>query len=389
MAIPRSQNDIILSGGHSGKTIGDAGCTFYAHCNMLIRAGIWNPEKDGNITKFVEYCRSQGMFDVAEANGMFDFVHISDYFSEAKVVQADVKNGNQDYSTITELKKFAKEAYSRGDYVIAYMQTKPGDKMSGHAIFIDKVSSDGSLSIMDSSSQGQVLGAKDSVFENIMSEYGGENSSIVYAMMEYQVQGSDSRETKPLWERFIKGIDTDDGSGRSGKQKTTKKEQQEIDQMHNEFEEIDWKPTELMLNQRNMDMNWYINGLSNQEKARVEALKESIEGDKFDFIEFFQQAIIFIGLILAIYGVFLILADLLDLVNPYLSLSMVSLLTFGKYHVRDKDMRKDNYDRKKYVTRFHYYCYCIFIIALGIMFATGTIQKFIFTLINWIGSLFG
>lgn len=392
VAVPKSMNTITMEGVMAGKTLGSSGCTYFAHCAMLTRAGVWDTKSDGVITNFYKYCENKGMNKESDYNGMFYWQGIQKYFPDVEVITATVKQ--RPYAKVTELEQFAKDAYNRGDFVVAYLQTQASDPNSGHAIFIEGIKEDGTVRVFDNSSEGDVLGGKDTVFYDIMNEMGGREAPIVYAMFEYSVAGVDSRNTNPLTDRFAGSLDADKGVFKEGEHKETKdknsKEEKEKSSLKEEFDSIGWQASELLLLQHDMDMTWYRDQLSQKEKTNIENLKENIKADSFDIEKFFKQATVMFGLMLCVYGLLLIVAQVLDMVNPFMNVSLVRTVTFGKFNIRPSyDHSKDNGDRRKHISVFKYYVYVAFIMGLGMMIATGRIQEMVFHIIDIIQNFIG
>lgn len=394
VAVPRSMNSVEMEGVMAKKTLGSSGCTYFAHLAMLIRAGVWDTKKDGVITDFYNLCMQKGMNKEEDFDGMFYWQGMNKYFPKVDIVKANLTN--PPYNKVSELENFVKEAYDRGDFVVAYLQTITGNPDSGHAIFLEEVNSDGSLYVFDSSSPGSVLGATDTVFEGIMNDMGGRDSAIVYAMFEYSVEGVDSRDTIPLTERFAGSLDADKGvlkdeKDRKNKEgKSTEEANKEKEQLKTEYDSIDWRPSALLLSQHNMDMTWFQDKLSMQEKINMENLKQNIEADSFDFVKFVKQATVMAGLMLCVYGLLLIVAQVMDMVNPFLNISLVRTFTFGRFTIQPKgDSSKDNANRRRYISVFKYYVYVALMMGLGMAVATGRVQELVYTLIDLIKQFIG
>lgn len=394
VAVPRSMNSVSMEGVMANKTLGSAGCTYFAHLAMLMRAGVWDPKKDGVITDFYNHCIQKGMNKEEGFDGMFYWRGMNKYFPKVEIVTATLKS--PPYNKVSDLENFVKEAYDRGDFVVAYLQTVTGDPNSGHAIFLEGVNSDGTLYVFDNSSPGSTLGATDTVFEGIMNDMGGRDSPIVYAMLEYSVEGVDSRDTIPLTERFAGSLDADKGVFKDEKDRKDKdgKSKEEADkekeQLKSEYDAIDWRPSALLLSQHDMDMTWFQDKLSMKEKMNIENLKQNIEADSFDFAKFAKQTTVMAGLMLCVYGILLIVAQLLDMVNPFLNISLVRTFTFGRFTIKPKgDYSKDNANRRRYISVFKYYVYVAFIMGLGMAVATGRVQELIYHVIDLINQFIG
>lgn len=131
-----------------------------------------------------------------------------------------------------------------------------------------------------------------------------------------------------------------------------------------------------------MSMDWYTKELSDAENKRVEAIQEDIKRDQFDPLEFSKKGLVFLGLILCIYSGAMIVADCIDLVNPLSDESLLTLITFKKYRIADKETIKEG--GKKYRSRGHVYVYILFIMAVGIGLASGQLQRIAMQLLNLI-----
>ena len=389
MAIPRSQITTMLPTEEGERSVGAGGCTFYSHLAMLMRAGIWNPREDGTIVDFVNDCKAKGM-PIEKNDGMFPWSEITTYYPNVHLVSAVTTQNSTEWKTVTDLEQFCQRAYGRGDYVVAYLVTGLSSgtgTVSGHAIFIDSVKSDGSISVIDSSSPTDDITNKDGVFGEVLEGNGGKSAPVVAYMFEYNIEGTDSRKTNTLWERFSGGLDADAGvinkhandNAQSTEDKVKEETQQnEIQQLIDEYDAIDWRPTQLLTNQMDMDLTWYQNELTQKEKEKLEDIHTNIKADEFNLSEFLQKAILFFGLVLCIYGSFLIVASLFDMAVPFFDLSLVTILTFGKFHIRTKDIKDEEHvNRKKFISRFMFFMYCGFLIGLGMLIASGRLQEWV------------
>lgn len=381
MAVPASQNSILIPRSEGNLPIGSVGCTWYATLAMLIKADVWSPQNDGNITKFVQKCKDEGMFAGGICN-VFDADNVSKYFPSVKLISKELlQSGGK---TIAELSEKVKEAKNRGDFVVAWLRIGP-DLAGGHAIFIDDVNEDGTLSVLDSCSAGDDLFSETSAFSSAFASCGVREkmqAPLVYGYFEYAVDGVDSRDVMPLWKRFGGTLTDDKGSNASKSRRESSEQRRQRAQLKAELDLIDWKPLNMKVSQISMSMDWYTKELSDAENKRVEAIQEDIKRDQFDPLEFSKKGLVFLGLILCIYSGAMIVADCIDLVNPLSDESLLTLITFKKYRIADKETIKEG--DKKYRSRGHVYVYILFIMAVGIGLASGQLQRIAMQLLNLI-----
>ena len=313
---------------------------------------------------------------------VFDADNVSKYFPSVKLISKELlQSGGK---TIAELSEKVKEAKNRGDFVVAWLRIGP-DLAGGHAIFIDDVNEDGTLSVLDSCSAGDDLFSETSAFSSAFASCGVREkmqAPLVYGYFEYAVDGVDSRDVMPLWKRFGGTLTDDKGSNASKSRRESSEQRQQRAQLKAELDLIDWKPLNMKVSQISMSMDWYTKELSDAENKRVEAIQEDIKRDQFDPLEFLKKGLVFLGLILCIYSGAMIVADCIDLVNPLSDESLLTLITFKKYRIADKETIKEG--DKKYRSRGHVYVYILFIMAVGIGLASGQLQRIAMQLLNLI-----
>lgn len=381
IAVPADENTVLLG---DGRTIGTAGCSYFSHCMMLIRAGKWDTQTDGTISDFVKLCKSKGMSQ-SSSDWLFDHTSISDIESSVKIVDAEYLNMSQKYYTVSELADRAKKAFERGDYMVTYMMV---DNEGAHAVFIDSVTEDGKIVLQDCSSFDKYIDGPESMFHDIMASEGGYEAPIVFGIFEYSIEGADSRDTRPLWDRFSGGLDSDEGvflpesERHHDSEDEKKKKEDEKNRMRTEYEAIDWKPTQLLMNQRNFNIEDMASKTTAKERRRMEDIKTNIEEDEPDLKEVISECFVGAGLLLSLEGIFLIVADLIDRYLVLGKTSLVKIFTFGRYRIREGKEDTEG------VSRWTYYIYAMTVIGIGVLLASGFLQVWVLKLYDLIQTFF-
>ena len=118
--------------------------------------------------------------------------------------------------------------------------------------------------------------------------------------------------------------------------------------------------------------------LTTGEKDTIDNVKDSIKIDKKDTIENkIRVSLVFIGLLMLLYVVFLYVAYAFDYANIFVDISLLSVVTFGFLSLKDKSMNSEN---KFYLKKVHRIAIVFFVV--GIILISGSINNWIYRLIR-------
>lgn len=116
---------------------------------------------------------------------------------------------------------------------------------------------------------------------------------------------------------------------------SSEKERQEIMQLVKEYELVGM-PKDFKF-EAEVSLPEY-DSLSRVEKENLAIIKDSINSKKFSLFDRLRQCVSFIGLVTILYGVLLGVAYIFDKVNMVVEISLLSILTWGKYRVWEEDL---------------------------------------------------
>jgi hypothetical protein len=367
-AVPPGQDYIIPNMTVAPYTIGMTGCTYFAHYYMMIRAGLKDPEKDGDIVKFIK--------ELAPQTGMGFFPEstaITTWFPQITCV-ADINDGGK--RSIKELKTVIKEVYDRGNFLVVEVFWKGYNTGTYHCVYVEGLDEEGNIQMVDSSTAGSnPLDPSNTGYSNYLVD---ENSVWAYRTMEYHVEGVDSRETKTLWDRYGDGkmegfssVDLEQNSASDLSEEQLEGMQQYMENYAAYYQHFvgDISTDDLAL----------------VEQQRLAALKADIEADKTE-TDYVGVAISAAGLLMMLYAILLVLAYFNDMAWPFWDGSLVSTLTFGKIRLSASAYSTvDSYGAGHHfmsTSRFAYTVISIFVV--GIILATGWAWQLMLSIWNGI-----
>lgn len=135
------------------------------------------------------------------------------------------------------------------------------------------------------------------------------------------------------------------------------------------------------------------NELTDMEKLQLGNLKENIRATEVENrVNFRRRAVTMIGLMFCIYAILILLAYLLDINNPFFSLSFVSILTFGFFHPKYinravngngnmyQTMHQGEDTKKMFMTVGLFF-------VLGLLLCTGSVGVFVFQKIDFLNQI--
>lgn len=327
---------------------GRIGCTYYSLCISLVRLGVWNPETDGTVLDFVEDLESKGCANRWAPSGN----EIRNYgYEQVECVKVDGAVG-----TYENLKKVCKEVEERGNVLQFYARFNGGN----HAVVFDHFDENGEIVLVDCSMPDVPMTEQTNWWPAVAT--GGE---LVVQSFEYHVEGVDTKTNAPsLYERY------GDGQLRSldNKNKGTKDGRPSTD--------LDYTPLMEIAPQDWLDMGKIEN---QQEKLRLEAIQTEIKAtDDAKIMRIISVTQAIVGILLCIYGLFLIVAGLYDKSNPFLDTSLVKVMTFGKWQYVDDDIgNRRMTEETAGITMSRIFVVASFLIGVGILILTGGIYTIV------------
>ena len=301
-----SWNDKIYLGTSTTRTIHQAGCGYYACSYMAVKNGSMNPKEKTPID-FVKWANSGDNTELADWH--FNFSNITGFDPDLECItkQAAVP-GNTTSEQLTYLKgKF----YEENNFIILCVVCANTD---GHYIFIDGWNGD-EISIGDSGLQGTKW-----------SDHYGQCSTTITGMWLFKSKsGKKPSELPSIYSDQVLN---------NGSDSMTNSEVNLYKKIKDEWE-IDGMPKKFLLSTPQCDLS-NVPELSATEQSTVAYIRENIKADKSDKVwSFIQACISFAGLVLMLYGVLMVLAYIFDRSDLVFGISLLGLLTFGKYKAQD------------------------------------------------------
>lgn len=134
-------------------------------------------------------------------------------------------------------------------------------------------------------------------------------------------------------------------------------------------------------------------GLNYGELQGIANINMAMKTDDVRISETLNRGIFIIGLFLVMYAILMLLALLLDWANVFIDVSLLGLITLGKYRLVSKDYFEENkligYDKKlkkTNVTPVTCIVRIVVLVVIGMLMMSGIAQNGILAVINWISS---
>lgn len=126
-------------------------------------------------------------------------------------------------------------------------------------------------------------------------------------------------------------------------------------------------------------------GLTQADLICLEEISNSIEVEKTTPIDIYHKVSSFIGIVLITYAMLLFVAYVFDIVNVFIDISLIGILSFGKWRVVSKEDVKDgiikpgyNKDTKKtYLTSSLLIMRVVIVLVIGIFLLSGKLNEWI------------
>lgn len=126
-------------------------------------------------------------------------------------------------------------------------------------------------------------------------------------------------------------------------------------------------------------------GLSESDLKRLTDISDALENQKSTPIDVYHWVSSFFGIVLITYGVLMILAFVFDYVNVFVDVSLIGILSFGRWSIISKEDLKDgvvkqgyNKDTKKtYLTPTLLIIRSVIVIVVGLFLISGKLNEWI------------
>lgn len=369
--VPQYYGAIDPKNPNSGTIAGDS-CNHHAMMYALIKMGLMDPKKGDDIMTHIKKAREHDAFrNGLNGWGYYEYRKSGEIYPGIKYLE---EYHDDIYMTWDKGLEYVKGLINKGYYVCACMSTASG---AGHLIFFDGVREDGKMSIGDSACSGLT-------YEDI---YEG-HTMIYLEVMEYK--------DKPCNEQPSIYDDTAMRSSLSDTTLTSEEKtelEEEIKKENIRFETIVNEMDLTGMPERSklcdnpvcphLPTDMEVEMMSYRYKKSLEAIKDNKEAESVPPERILSICISFVGIIFMVYGVLLSLAVMFDRVNNILDFSLVSIFTFGKVRLVDKndvlskDQLKHGYTSVKAVV-----IRCVLLFAVGALFISGLIPIMIMKIVG-------
>lgn len=126
--------------------------------------------------------------------------------------------------------------------------------------------------------------------------------------------------------------------------------------------------------------------LSDSYKKNLASIREGIDGEKVSWMYWLRVAITFIGILWVIYGVLLILAYIFDRTNSFFDISVLSILTVGRYsYSHDSSIKEAG--GVKYLTITGVLKLALFCQVIAYLLYSGTVYSILEFIVTFVSSL--
>ena len=134
------------------------------------------------------------------------------------------------------------------------------------------------------------------------------------------------------------------------------------------------------------------NSLSEEEKISMESIKSNIKSNDDNWVDYARVGVSFAGLCLIIYGVLLGVAYLFDRTNNIVDISLLAILTLGKYVVWDEDYGVNKgynaSDKKMYCGNSEIIKRIVVVEVAGFLLVGGHVFRLISRIFEYVSSFF-
>lgn len=351
--------------GTSGKTIHRAGCGYYALSYMLVKTGSLNPSSQSPID-IVKKANSGNNTDSGGWHFNFSNVGIFDSDLECTDKYVDISG-----MSLGEQKAYVKGKYYDGYFVIICLGSS---QTSGHYVFVDGY-------------QGDDIVIGDSGFEGTKwsDNYANTGGYMKYLMLFKSKSGKKPESLPSIYSDVVLNNNESSQNG------MTPTEIQTYERLVDEWE-LNGMPTRHYLGEIQCEVPMP-GELSSQEQVTVSDIRERVSDEKEEkWLSLLQIIVSVAGVLSLLYSVLLVMAYAFDKANIVFEISMIKLLTFGKYTIQEKDDlyigEEKKVDGGLYLSKKAFFLRVLVLFLIGIVlieknFVFGLITRFIV----WVTSL--
>lgn len=316
------------------STIQNSGCGYFAIAYALVKAGIMDTSSGTAPIDFIKKVVEGGDTDLSW--GHMKMTAINKYYPQVTCDEYLLPLGNADMSTEQAL-SVIKDYYNKGKFVIASVSA-PGIT-SGHYVFFDSFKEDGTPVIGDSGKPFtdfkpyldagvfikyctvfSIEGVNCNELASIYSENVGETTGVT--------NGEMTEEEKRIFQGVVKEFDLEGMQG------------------YNNIIDAGLQRPIFFGSE---------NDLTIAEQRNVEEMGSGIDSRKLTPARVFHISMSFVGICLVFYGVLMLLAYLTDYNNTFAEVSLLKIISFGKFMVLEQeDIRfgtiEKGYDPNRHIT---------------------------------------
>lgn len=353
-----------------GSTIQQAGCSWYGVTYMLIKGGYINPKKTKPLDIIDKGDKLGGLCDVSWGHFSMKDIGKIEPDLECKYNQKAFQSQNSK-DNIALLKKL----YDEGYYLLLCIGSDGVHGHSdGHYVFIDKFTSDGDFIIGDSGKPGCKW-----------SEYYGKKGTTVswkYVVCFKSKSGKLCKNMNSIYDDTT-GKQTGDGTSHA-----TQSEKLVAEKLMKDFGKEDGVITKCqenleLLSGKDMDI---------ETKNSVSYISGKIYGEKEGRLyRYLRIASYVVGVLLLLYGILLVIAYIFDYSNTFIDISLVGMLTLGKYEIVEKsyfeEVTKPNSARVRKLTLGMLICRVVALWVVAVILLTGSLGVMILEIISGIRSV--
>lgn len=376
-----SENDTTdLNPKVPGKTIHQAGCGLFAITYALVKIGEIDPKTQNHFDVLTKV-RNADAWDPAAPNFHVDGRKIDKFTDDLKIATIDgVTMWDYPLSTLSkeDAYTYVKKLYNQGYFIQLCMGRKSG---GAHYVFVDSFEDDDMI-IGDS-------GYRTTRFKEFY--YNDSNQYFYYINVYESKSGKKCNKLPSIY----------DGSATASSRKgySTEKNEAPLSEEEKELQlEIssEWQlrgmsELEGTLKDNAFDID-YSNDLTEKQQEAVDLIKTAMDDDKSDVFDKIRVLIKTLGLILMIYSILLVVCYVFDRANTLLDISLVRIVTFGKYKVyMGEDITGgvvlSKLSRTRFLTVPGLLKRSFIIFGAGLLIISGGIYNLAQLIINWLGKI--
>lgn len=359
-----------IIGGTS--TIQRAACGYFATSYALVKAGLMDPSTGDAPIQFIKKIVQDGNTDTEW--GHFKMTTINQYYPEVTCKHYMLQLMNSGKS-LEESLDIVKGFYNEGKFVIIDVAA-PGIT-NGHYVFVDGYKEDGTMIIGDSG-----YGFTD------FQPYLDAGVTIKYCTV-YDIEGKDCSKLASIYSDTI-GEATEPNSG----SEMDSEEQEVFESFVKEMElngmgKFNYEsPADL----QEPVLLPYAEQLSISQQANISSIGENIDSRKISPSDFFHALSVFSGICFMIYGVLLLLAYITDYNNTFITVSLLKIISFGRFKVLKPEDEKYGVVRPGYNASMNITYLSapmiakrvIFLVAIGLFLISGVLNNLLINIIFFV-----